>query len=237
MFTLKDWFSAETVVLTLMRRDGYLTAIKSSLDLSHIKVLTPHIKLPSSLAGKVPTLDPSAILLPADLGPTRPTKVTFESDTYFFKAAYNRPHAVREIDTLLRLQAPDLIQVVDAPTLRGLILCAEDNNMICGYLLDYIEYRDILISIDIQKESMSVRSGWIRQISEIIGAFHDAGIAWGDAKPDNILVDTNDNLRIIDFGGGYSSGWVDEDKVGTFEGDDQALSRIVHFLATGEHLM
>ncbi|RAH60589.1 hypothetical protein BO85DRAFT_467080 [Aspergillus piperis CBS 112811] len=83
--------------------------------------------------------------------------------------------------------------------------------------------------------ALSVRqrylSSWIfKAIRNMIGKLHAAGIVWGDAKPDNILVGADDNLWIIDFGGGYTHGWVDEDKEGTMEGGSQALSRIVNFL-------
>ncbi|KAK2668010.1 hypothetical protein RAB80_017201 [Fusarium oxysporum f. sp. vasinfectum] len=50
---------------------------------------------------------------------------------------------------------------------------------------------------------------------------HEEGIVWGDAKPDNVLIDKDENAWIIDFGGSYTPGWVDEDKAETFEGDYQ----------------
>lgn len=96
--------------------------------------------------------------------------------------------------------------------------------------MNYIDHREILGYIDIPSTLLSVRINWINQIRNMIEKLHAAGIVWGDAKPDNILVGADDNLWIIDFGGGYTHGWVDEDKEGTMEGDSQALSRIVNFL-------
>ncbi|KAK2924448.1 hypothetical protein FoTM2_014725 [Fusarium oxysporum f. sp. vasinfectum] len=56
---------------------------------------------------------------------------------------------------------------------------------------------------------------------EDIHWLHEEGIVWGDAKPDNVLIDKDENAWIIDFGGSYTPGWVDEDKAETFEGDYQ----------------
>lgn len=237
MYTLQDWFGVEKIVLKMAMTNGDSIEINTSLDLSRADCLTPRMKLPSSLTGKIATFDPTTILLPTDFefGSARPGKVSFKSDTYFFKPANHSTSASQEINTLLRIQEHNLTQVVHAPNLHGVVLCAEDSSMIHGYLLDYIEHRSILLFIDVQKEPPSVRSEWIRQISEMIGALHDAGIIWGDAKPDNILVDTNNNLRIIDFEGGFTSGWVDEADEGTIEGDNKALSRIIDFLNTGEY--
>lgn len=38
------------------------------------------------------------------------------------------------------------------------------------------------------------------------------------------------DLWLIDFGGGWTDGWVDQDKQGTMEGDDQAVRKIVEAL-------
>jgi tRNA A-37 threonylcarbamoyl transferase component Bud32 len=56
---------------------------------------------------------------------------------------------------------------------------------------------------------------------------HRVGAVWGDAKTDNILIDKDSNAWVIDFEGGYTEGWVDEDKAGTEEGDLQGLGKIL----------
>lgn len=46
-----------------------------------------------------------------------------------------------------------------------------------------------------------------------------------------MIVDAvDDKLVLIDFEGGYSSGYVDADKADTKEGDLQAVERIVDFI-------
>jgi serine/threonine protein kinase len=59
-----------------------------------------------------------------------------------------------------------------------------------------------------------------------VSLLHDNGIIWGDAKADNFMVDANDELWIIDFGGSYTEGWVDPDISETLEGDDMGLEKI-----------
>lgn len=56
------------------------------------------------------------------------------------------------------------------------------------------------------------------------------GAVLGDVKPDNVLIDTQDDAYIIDFGGGYTRGWVDKELANTAEGDLQGLQRISEFL-------
>lgn len=52
----------------------------------------------------------------------------------------------------------------------------------------------------------------------------------GQAKADNLMVDKNDDLWIIDFGGSYTAGWVDPELMETVEGDDMGVDRIVNAL-------
>jgi Ser/Thr protein kinase RdoA (MazF antagonist) len=69
------------------------------------------------------------------------------------------------------------------------------------------------------------------QIRGTVDSLHDVGVIWGDGKPDNILIhDKIDDAWVIDFGGGYTKGWVDQELLETLEGDEQVLGRIHDFL-------
>jgi hypothetical protein len=53
----------------------------------------------------------------------------------------------------------------------------------------------------------------------------------GDAKPDNILIHTATNdCWLIDFGGSWTDGWVDEKLGESVAGDQQGVMKIMAFL-------
>ena len=55
----------------------------------------------------------------------------------------------------------------------------------------------------------------------------------GDGKASNIIIDDQDNAWLIDFGGGWTEGWVDKEVADTVEGDEQAVNSIVNSLGVG----
>ncbi len=58
------------------------------------------------------------------------------------------------------------------------------------------------------------------------GRAYRHGIVWGDAKPDNIIIDMEDNAWILDFGGGGTPGWMDNDLMDTKEGDLYVVAKM-----------
>ena len=53
---------------------------------------------------------------------------------------------------------------------------------------------------------LALRQKWDQQISSTVAYLHEASVAWGDSKAENVLVDRYDNAWVIDFGGGYTRG-------------------------------
>jgi hypothetical protein len=47
-------------------------------------------------------------------------------------------------------------------------------------------------------------------------------------------VDDRDDAWLIDFGGGWTRGWLDESLAGTYDGNYQAIQRIYGFLGLNE---
>ncbi|KFZ03160.1 hypothetical protein V502_11176 [Pseudogymnoascus sp. VKM F-4520 (FW-2644)] len=80
-----------------------------------------------------------------------------------------------------------------------------------------------------------LRQRWADQVTSTVRRLHEAEIVWGDAKAANILVDVNMDAWVIDFGGGFTQGWVQRENAGTVEGDSQGLAKIVdHIFASSE---
>jgi hypothetical protein len=101
-----------------------------------------------------------------------------------------------------------------------------EEEVISGFLTHIIGYRSSLQSPSAQKAPLEQRQTWYKVIVDTVTALHEVGIIWGDVKPDNIMIDRDNKAWVIDFGGGYTEGWVDEDKQQTVEGDLQGLQRI-----------
>ncbi|KAI0429809.1 hypothetical protein F5Y09DRAFT_249046 [Xylaria sp. FL1042] len=100
-----------------------------------------------------------------------------------------------------------------------------------GILLPYVENKGTLNFMALWSDiTENRRLRWADELEGLIRTLHSARLVWGDAKPHNVLVDTMDNLWLIDFGGSFTQGWVDEEKRDTAEGDLQGLERIKNWL-------
>ncbi|EXK23461.1 hypothetical protein IWW34DRAFT_761026 [Fusarium oxysporum f. sp. albedinis] len=123
---------------------------------------------------------------------------------------------------------PNTIQV---PQLLGYIH-HKDTKQILGFLRQWVPGRR-LSDVDITTATVEKRQKWSVQISETIKCLHEHGLVWGDGKSSNIIIDEQDNAWLIDFGGGFTEGWVDEELAETKKGDEQALAKIVELLSEG----
>lgn len=75
------------------------------------------------------------------------------------------------------------------------------------------------------------RRKWAFQVRETVRLLHQIGVTWGDGKASNVLIhgDTDD-AWVVDFGGGWTDGWVGPELSGTVEGDELAVKKIFAFL-------
>ena len=56
-------------------------------------------------------------------------------------------------------------------------------------------------------------------------------MVWGDVKPDNIMIEKESNhVMLVDFGGGFSTGWIENRLQDTEAGDLQGLSRVLEYI-------
>ena len=85
-----------------------------------------------------------------------------------------------------------------------------------GLLLTYIncENRTLACAANSPVSPLSLQHGWAEQVKSTVERLHEASISWGDAKAENVLVDVNENAWVIDFGGGYTEGWVEKGSTG-----------------------
>ena len=68
------------------------------------------------------------------------------------------------------------------------------------------------------------------QLEAALSALHETDIVWGDVKAENILIDKDDSAWMIDFGGGYTPGWVDKEVAGTVMGELAGMAKLKRLL-------
>lgn len=161
-----------------------------------------------------------------------PTKVIAGGNMCFYKPLDydDKRSAIREIDIFKRMETLGISEAVHATRLYGIIQ-DEKSSRVIGLLLSWINCENKTLECALGPETPTVlRLKWGQQVSTTLACLHEAGIVWGDAKAANILVDMDDNAWIIDFGGGYTRGWVGKDHMETIEGDQEGLSKIKELL-------
>ncbi|TGJ83126.1 hypothetical protein E0Z10_g5627 [Xylaria hypoxylon] len=92
-----------------------------------------------------------------------------------------------------------------------------------GMILDYTKAGRLPET----EASTAMRTKWAEQIKHSVTRLHELGILWCDVKTDNVLIDNEGDAVVLDFGGGNTVGWVDQDKYGTLEGDLLGLEKIM----------
>ncbi|TLS23145.1 uncharacterized protein PpBr36_05822 [Pyricularia pennisetigena] len=150
-----------------------------------------------------------------------PSKVFVQGDVTCHFKGFERgfPAVFRELRTFRKIS--DALATGQIPSdmricrLQG-VVCDVDvdtpnQTRITGLLLVYIEPKitpapSTLMNIA-RSTNQETRKRWAKELGTTVQTLHKAGIQWGDAKPDNILVDKNDDLWLIDFDGGYTRTW------------------------------
>ncbi|KAK4156996.1 hypothetical protein C8A00DRAFT_12093 [Chaetomidium leptoderma] len=214
----------------------------------------PFCNIRPGLAGElkqyVKFLDPSTVEVsfgrPKQALDSQPTRVLVglddsgEKTTCFFKGfgAGAFIPLEKELEAHLRLLKSNVVPEARVVRLLGVVAAAEDGR-VAGLLLTYVDCRrendGILDGIYLRRTPIPPRERWVSQIKEAVQQLHEGGVIWGDAKADNVLIDKKNDAWLIDFGGGYTEGWVDKEKANTKEGDLQGVERIVEYLYSEEY--
>jgi hypothetical protein len=239
-FTLQKYYAPEVLTFKLVGDGNDVKAVRCTENHQKTAKLAPQIALSEiSDSSKVLHLDASTItIIPrdgpeADVTSDNPSTVSVDDTAtrYHFKAVQDLSSFLREFGILLRLKEARLNKKYRLPTIHSLVHYSNDPNCILGILLDHIDNERTLADwIETCKPSGALRERWNRQIRDTVRALHRNGIIWGDVKPDNVLIDREHNTWLIDFGGGFNSGYVDEDVMETVEGDWQGVSRMAEAL-------
>ncbi|KAH7024327.1 uncharacterized protein B0I36DRAFT_250792 [Microdochium trichocladiopsis] len=165
-----------------------------------------------------------------------PSRVTIAHSgaQYFFKGF--GPGGRGNVRELAIYRAIDKVDGELSPRicrLHGLVVDhdSESGPRLIGMLLVYIKAKrpgilGTLYCVAQDRESLKHLPRWADELESMVIGLHESGLGWGDASPTNVLVDKDDNLWLVDFGGGFTNGWVDEDLESTQAGDQQALGRI-----------
>ncbi|KAJ0419196.1 hypothetical protein BJY00DRAFT_314264 [Aspergillus carlsbadensis] len=149
-------------------------------------------------------------------------EVDIDGETLVYKMPQSHEDLLRETSLLLHCAKAN----IRAPRFKGLI--GIDTKW-GGFLMTKIPTLFRLSEYP-PDSSYNDRQRWYDQISEAVRTLHQGDKVWGDAKPDNVLINTDGNACVIDFEGGCTPEWIGDELANTKAGDLQALERIRKFL-------
>ena len=60
-----------------------------------------------------------------------------------------------------------------------------------------------------QDVPLALRERWCNDIEDMVRVLHQHNIVWGDVSGEKMVIDQEDNIWMVDFGGGWTEGWID----------------------------
>jgi hypothetical protein len=255
--TLQERIYPPTYSLRVFAEDGRLTSqILTDFEFPAKYPPISEAKLQEiGLDDTLPVFDSSQIVL----GPRLQAlvwKVTIDGEDMICKVAIDvfGESVSEELETYLKIRNVGTIDGLRVPELKGapmyfqIITFTADiisgiirsHAGVIGIVLGEIPHKhhNLRVLLHLVEEgtvpeteaTTSLRLKWAEQIRYSLAQLHQLGILWRDVKTDNVLIDENNDAVLLDFGGGNTLGWVDEDKYGTMEGEQQGLQKIMKAL-------
>ena len=137
-----------------------------------------------------------------------------DGEVYFYKLLDhgNKERAIRELDIYRRLdtlrRATGERTHVHVSHIYGVVK-EEQSARVLGLIASWVDCGNRTRGCALRSEKEippALRRKWDQQVSSTVACLHEAGVVWGDAKAENVLIGTDDNAWVIDFGGGYTRG-------------------------------
>jgi hypothetical protein len=225
---LQQWYrcSTEFYELAIAEEDGRLEAIELEPTKELEKVvdnLLPSVTLPKHITDNIDVKHFLAsdlnVLECSDQPPGtayHPCRVQHRKSRqiYFLKVVDNSQLRTtkRELDVLGSMKMLKLDTQIRVPVLEGLVSFDDAGStpsgrcQVMGFLQTEIPSPTPLTNLLDPSIPQAKREKWAKDAERMKTLLHDNNIVWGDAKADNFVVDANDNLWIIDFGGSYTEG-------------------------------
>jgi serine/threonine protein kinase len=208
--------SMEVIKLQVLTTNGILQSQKHAQQLQYPKtrpinnIFTGITTYPST---KITRLDELAMDI---------YKVKLEGSIYCVKTIHrsnSEDDFVREVSTLRNCSHPNIVRLI------GLEI---NEDKVESMVIEYVQNARSLS--DIPSISSELCDKWTAQITHALEYLHERGLVWGDAKIGNVLVDRQNDTKLVDFGGGFTNGWVDMNNCNTVRGDLQGLERIIFYM-------
>ena len=246
--SLHDWYHSPAYFYTLEAKDNQLLAVEltnddHSTDLkSQVPQLSSVPKYINSLSTPWYSSHALTVLSESDeIAPFHPVRVSLEDSSTkqesirFLKLVDNANIAPikREIKVLTTIEKKGLHKKFNVPIIEGFVTdnkSPDSRGSLMGIMLTEIPNPTPLTHLLDSDVPQKKRERWAAESQRIVDLLHENDIIWGDAKADNFMVDKNDKLWIIDFGGSYTPGWIDEELNETVEGDEMGLEKVVNAL-------
>jgi hypothetical protein len=244
-YSLHDWYNTPAFFFDLAIEDSQLSPVETRETPQLRKTLDdllPSLPMPKYITNlpDLPWLDPTNIKVVSTSThspacPIHPALVstnfpnTKKNQTFFFKPVDpTQPSPTkREILLLHKIHSLNLSSRINVPTLHALVRSSSKTS-IMGLLLTPIPEPLTPLTTYLAPSTLPLpkRESYAEQIHDIISVLHANKIVFGDAKADNFLIDKDGKLWIIDFGGSYTEGWVEEEDMETEKGDWQGVERV-----------